>query len=81
MYEVCEGSVRDCFNCVCVGSQLPCFGYTYGATTVKQLRERFHMSLTEQQVEVLVNGMVESSMSSWTTKLYDRFQYLTSGIL
>lgn len=45
------------------------------------MRERFHMSLTEQQLEVLVNGMVETSMYSLTTKLYDRFQYITSGIL
>lgn len=61
------------------GSLLPCFGH--GPSTVKQMRERFHMSLTEQQLEVLVNGMVETSMYSLTTKLYDRFQYITSGIL
>ena len=48
---------------------------------MKQMRERFHMSLTEEQLEVLVNGMVDSSMYSLTTKLYDRFQYLTNGIL
>ena len=67
------------FSVTITGSQLPCFGY--GPSTVKQMRERFHMSLTEQQLEVLVNGMVESSMYSLTTKLYDRFQYLTNGIL
>ena len=61
------------------GSQLPCFGH--GPTTVKQLRERFHMSLTEEQLELLVNGMIDSSMHSLTTKLYDGFQYLANGIL
>lgn len=58
---------------------MPCFGH--GPTTVRQLRERFHMSLTEEQLAVLVNGMIESSMYSLTTKLYDSFQYLTNGIL
>ena len=39
------------------------------------------MSLTEKQLEVLVHSMIESSVRSLTTKLYDRFQYLTNGIL
>lgn len=38
------------------------------------------MRLTEEQVEVLVNSMIESSMNSLTTKLYDGFQYFTNGI-
>ena len=39
------------------------------------------MGLTEEQLELLVNGMVETSMNSLTTKLYDGFQYLANGIL
>ena len=66
------------FLIVSTGSRLPCFGH--GPSTVRQLRDRFHMSLTEEQLEVLINGMVETSMHSLTTKLYDRFQYLTNGI-
>ncbi|XP_003388943.1 PREDICTED: phosphatidylinositol 4-kinase beta-like isoform X2 [Amphimedon queenslandica] len=61
------------------GSQLPCF--SHGPTTVKQLQDRFHLSLTEQQLELLVNGMIETSMYSLTTKLYDGFQYLANGIM
>jgi len=60
-------------------SQLPCFNN--GASTVKSLRERFHMGLTEEQLQLQVDSMVESSMHSLTTKLYDGFQYLTNGIL
>ena len=33
------------------------------------------------QLQLLVDNMVESSMNSLTTKLYDGFQYLTNGIL
>ena len=61
------------------GSQLPCFGH--GPSTVQQLRGRFHMSLTEAQLEILVNSMIDSSVHSLTTKLYDHFQYYTNGIL
>ncbi|KAI4895295.1 hypothetical protein NFI96_011135, partial [Prochilodus magdalenae] len=60
------------------GSQLPCF---HGSSTIRNLKERFHMSLTEEQLQVLVEQMVDGSMRSITTKLYDGFQYLTNGIM
>ena len=60
-------------------SQLPCF--KNGASTIKGLRDRFHMSFTENQLQILVESMVESSIHSLTTKLYDGFQYFTNGIL
>uniref|UniRef100_A0A2L2Y9S4 Phosphatidylinositol 4-kinase beta n=2 Tax=Parasteatoda tepidariorum TaxID=114398 RepID=A0A2L2Y9S4_PARTP len=59
--------------------QLPCF--KNGASAIRALRERFHMGLTEEQLQLLVDSMVESSMHSITTKLYDGFQYFTNGIL
>ncbi|XP_070534523.1 phosphatidylinositol 4-kinase beta-like isoform X2 [Ptychodera flava] len=60
-------------------AQLPCF--KQGASTVRAMRERFHMNLTEEQLQLMVENMVESSMHSLTTKIYDGFQYLTNGIL
>ncbi|XP_053183812.1 phosphatidylinositol 4-kinase beta isoform X1 [Scomber japonicus] len=60
------------------GSQLPCF---HGSSTMRGLKERFHMSLTEEQLQLLVDQLVEGSMRSLTTKLYDGFQYLTNGIM
>ena len=60
-------------------SQLPCF--KTGASTILALRERFHIGLTEEQIQQSVISMVESSINSLTTKLYDGFQYLTNGIL
>ena len=71
--------VHDIILCTFVGSQLACFGH--GPSTVRQMRERFHMSLTEEQLDLLVNEMIDSSVQSLTTKLYDRFQYYTNGIL
>lgn len=61
------------------GSQLPCFNR--GASTVRAMRERFHMNLTEEQLGSFIDELVETSMHSLTTKLYDGFQYLTNGIL
>ena len=39
------------------------------------------MNLTEEQLQELVDNMVETSMNSLTTKLYDGYQYWTNGIL
>ena len=64
---------------MCAGSQLPCFGK--GVGTIKGLKDRFHMNLTEEQLQLLVDNLVESSINSLTTRLYDGFQYLTNGIL
>ena len=45
------------------------------------LKSRFHLNLTEQQLQLLVDNLVESSVHSLSTKLYDGFQYLANGIL
>ncbi|KAI9548442.1 Phosphatidylinositol 4-kinase beta [Dissostichus eleginoides] len=60
------------------GSHLACF---HGSSTIRGLKERFHMSLTEEQLQVLVEQLVDGSMRSITTKLYDSFQYVTNGII
>ncbi|XP_014896539.1 phosphatidylinositol 4-kinase beta [Poecilia latipinna] len=60
------------------GSHLPCF---HGSSTIRGLKERFHMSLTEEQLQLLVEQLVDGSMRSITTKLYDSFQYVTNGIM
>uniref|UniRef100_A0A665U2J4 Phosphatidylinositol 4-kinase beta n=1 Tax=Echeneis naucrates TaxID=173247 RepID=A0A665U2J4_ECHNA len=60
------------------GSHLPCF---HGSSTIRGLKERFHMSLTEEQLQLLIDQLVDGSMRSITTKLYDSFQYVTNGIM
>ena len=45
------------------------------------MKNRFHLNLTEDQLHGLVDNMVEQSIHSITTKLYDNFQYFTNGIL
>lgn len=62
-----------------IGSGLPCFGN--GMNTIRQLKERFHLNLTEVQLQLYVDQLVESSLNSLTTSLYDKFQYFTNGIL
>lgn len=61
------------------GSQLPCF--KSGAATVQNLKNRFHLNMTEEQLQLEVDKMVEGSIHSISTKLYDGFQYFTNGIL
>ncbi|XP_061675347.1 phosphatidylinositol 4-kinase beta-like isoform X2 [Syngnathoides biaculeatus] len=62
----------------CAGSQLACF---QGAGTIRGLKDRFHMSLTEEQLQLLLEQLVDGSVRSITTKLYDSFQYVTNGIM
>ncbi|XP_077404125.1 phosphatidylinositol 4-kinase beta-like isoform X2 [Vanacampus margaritifer] len=60
------------------GSHLPCF---QGSGTIRGLKERFHMSLTEEQLQLLLERLVDGSVRSITTKLYDSYQYVTNGIM
>ncbi|KAJ1816364.1 Phosphatidylinositol 4-kinase pik1alpha (PI4-kinase)(PtdIns-4-kinase) [Coemansia sp. RSA 2598] len=60
-------------------SPLPCLGG--GAATVTMLRDRFHLSLSEQQVEELIDTLLVSSCDNITTRMYDAFQYYSNGIL
>ncbi|RUS83247.1 hypothetical protein EGW08_009011, partial [Elysia chlorotica] len=61
------------------GSQLPCF--SKGISAIRAFKDRFHFGSTEEQLQLIVDGLVESSLHSITTKLYDGFQYFTNGIL
>lgn len=60
-------------------TQLPCF--KYGASTIKSFKDRFLMSLTEEQLQAHIEQMVQNSVYSITTKLYDSYQYFTNNIL
>nr|XP_047134626.1 phosphatidylinositol 4-kinase beta [Hydra vulgaris] len=60
-------------------SHLPCFAQ--GVSTIQSMRDRFHMNLTEDQLSRHVLKLVNDSVQSLTTRLYDSFQYFTNGIL
>ncbi|XP_065324121.1 phosphatidylinositol 4-kinase beta-like isoform X2 [Gordionus sp. m RMFG-2023] len=62
-----------------LNSQLPCFKNS--VSTIKGMRDRFHLNMTEEQLRCLVENLVETSVHSITTRLYDGFQYLSNGIL
>jgi phosphatidylinositol kinase/protein kinase (PI-3 family) len=65
---------------IILGTQLPCFKNGCLAT-VQNLRKRFHMNHTEQELERKVDQLIQDSLNSLSTKLYDGYQYLTNGIL
>ncbi|PCH38077.1 hypothetical protein WOLCODRAFT_142388 [Wolfiporia cocos MD-104 SS10] len=60
-------------------SSLPCFA-ALGEQTAAQLRERFQQGLTHASVEEHVNRLVESSLGSNWTRLYDSYQYYSQSI-
>lgn len=61
------------------GSKLACF--RAGASVVPALKSRFHLNMTEEQLQLHLDSLVYDAINSLTTKLYDGFQYFTNGIL
>ena len=51
-----------------------------GASAIKGLRDRFHISKTEVQLQLFLETLVEQSYHSLSTAVYDRFQYFSNGI-
>lgn len=60
-------------------SPLPCF-YS-GEAALLQFKERLHLTLTETQIEQLVDKLMTTSALNVFTRLYDNYQYYTNGIL
>ncbi|KII88487.1 hypothetical protein PLICRDRAFT_161633 [Plicaturopsis crispa FD-325 SS-3] len=61
-------------------STLPCFA-AFGEQTAVQLRERFQPALTHSLVGEYVDRLIDSSLGSNWTRLYDSYQYYSQSIL
>ncbi|TCD71888.1 Phosphatidylinositol 4-kinase pik1alpha (PI4-kinase)(PtdIns-4-kinase) [Steccherinum ochraceum] len=61
-------------------STLPCFA-ALGEQTANQLRERFQQGLTQSAVEEHVQRLIDTSLGSNWTRLYDSYQYYSQSIL
>ncbi|KAL1665867.1 kinase-like domain-containing protein [Schizophyllum commune] len=61
-------------------SALPCFAL-FGGQTATQLRERFQPALTHALVGDHVNRLIDTSLGSHWTRLYDSYQYYSQSIL
>ncbi|KAK7207772.1 kinase-like domain-containing protein [Myxozyma melibiosi] len=60
-------------------SPLPCF--QNGEATASLLRQRFHLQLSDSDVDAFVdNQLINKSMGSIYTRLYDQYQLVTQGI-
>eukprot|EP00808_Paulinella_micropora_P006958 g15527.t1 len=60
-------------------SGLPCFAK--GAAALQGLRDRFFLDQSETQCKATVKRLIARSILHWRSKMYDRFQYATQGIL
>ncbi|KAI5779755.1 kinase-like domain-containing protein [Geopyxis carbonaria] len=60
-------------------SRMPCFasGMTYAT---QQLRARFQLQLSEDEAAAFFDVLIQKSMGSYFTRMYDQFQYLSQGI-
>jgi phosphatidylinositol 4-kinase len=61
-------------------SMLPCFVVS-GDQTANQLRDRFQPTLTHALIGDHVNRLIDSSLGSHWTRLYDSYQYYSQSIL
>ena len=60
-------------------SGCPCF--KAGPKVVQNLRKRFNLGRTEDQVAEIMLAMISDSMDAWSTRQYDFFQRVSNGIL
>ncbi|KAG0707729.1 kinase-like protein [Suillus ampliporus] len=61
-------------------SKLPCFA-AFGEQTATQLRDRFQPALTHSLVGEYVDRLIDTSLGSNWTRLYDSYQYYSQSIL
>ncbi|OSC99048.1 kinase-like protein [Trametes coccinea BRFM310] len=61
-------------------STLPCFA-AFGEQTASMLRDRFQQGLTQAAVEEHVQRLIDTSLGSNWTRLYDSYQYYSQSIL
>lgn len=57
-------------------SGLPCFK----PQTMKNLKDRFRLELSEKEAAEFMVGCIKKSAANFSTKVYDEFQLLTNGI-
>jgi len=61
-------------------STFPCFEGRDSEEIVDQLRERFHTELDTEKTIAYALDLIQQATSSYGTKQYDYFQYLSQGI-
>lgn len=61
-------------------SKLPCFA-AFGEYTAAQLRDRFQPALTHSLVGEYIDRLIDTSLGSNWTRIYDSYQYYSQSIL
>lgn len=64
--------------CILTNSDLPCF--MDKEKVLSELKERFLVAETLDDVKKSVNNLIEESRDHWRTKIYDGFQKYCVGI-
>lgn len=62
------------------GTTMPCF--EKGEEGIKKMEDRFNPVdvITDAQLNLHCQKLVDRSLDNWATKWYDRFQYFAQGI-
>merc|ERR1712137_691074 len=62
-----------------IDTTLPC--WSGAVNPLESLRERFNLNMTEKQIGDFLTTTAEQSFDCWRTRYYDRFQYMSNGIM
>lgn len=47
--------------------------------TIRELRDRFQLNLSEKECMTFVSNLIRESMGRWTTEAYDNYQWFWNG--
>mmetsp|Transcript_3344 Transcript_3344/g.10191 ORF Transcript_3344/g.10191 Transcript_3344/m.10191 type:complete len:766 (+) Transcript_3344:232-2529(+) len=61
------------------GTRMPCM--KGGKSLVVALRKRFFLGIPEKEATSKINALIDESCNNWRTDKYDKYQYMTNGIL
>ena len=79
-HKVQEGSIN--INDVNIeADNNPLIYYENPVEIYESFKYRLHDTLTEKNLEKVIDELIENARSAWSTPLYDKFQYWTNGIL
>lgn len=64
---------------ILLDSNIPCVGSNHNV--VDLMKSRFLSNLPDEEFSKAIDALIQKSIRSITTRLYDRYQYYTNGIL
>ena len=73
-------SIVKLIQIMSVSSEIQCFSKPGSESIAKGLEERLLLKKNSDELIIIIDKWIESSVDNWRTTYYDKFQLLTNGI-